>query len=152
MKCITEREIINARMRANGYKNVKDKTLLEIPEEGFKLTEAQTIKGLNYLLNLALNKKGLAFVKAALDEIDSDKLFDDDKMIRKNNPFGYREMFMLLNFNEFRLVDFYDDSTNQMVQMGYHNYLPVYEVIAKDGSSFSYVPKPFNDLKIEIVG
>lgn len=131
MKTITEQEILNARMRANGYKKVKDKSLLEIPEDGLKITPKQTKKGLKWLLNLWKTPK------------DKERL---------NNPFGYREEEVLKNFKEFRLVDWYDDTTSYAVDRGFHNYLPVYRVIAKDDSYFEYVPNTKEYGKVNITG
>ena len=118
MKTIKEREILNARMRANGYKKVKDRTLLEIPEDGFKITASQTKKGLNWLLNKWKTPRGIE---------------------RKNNPFGYREENILENFSHFLLIDWNDRASYYQVKMSYHQYLPVYRVVAKDGSYFDYI-------------
>lgn len=117
MKTITEKEILAAKKRANGYSNAKDKTLLEIPEGGLAITPEQTKKGLDWLMDQWKTPRGIE---------------------RKNNPFGYREQEVLENFSHFLLTDWYDAMSSYGVQQGYHSYLPVYTVVAKDGSTFEY--------------
>lgn len=52
---------------------------------------------------------------------------------RKHNPFGLREQKVLENFRRFRLVDFYNASTNLA-----SFYVPVYRVESLAGNSFDY--------------
>jgi len=141
---ITEREILNARKRANGYSSAKDKTLLEIPDGGFNLTPEQTKKGLNYLLDLAFLPSKMSELRKVYRE-DSNT---PEEYLRKNCPFGEREIYCLLNFKIFLLTDWYDAISSVGFQMGYHNYCPVYTVISKDGTCFDYY---FNG-SINIIG
>lgn len=53
---------------------------------------------------------------------------------RKNNPFGYRETYVLENFDHFTFSGLYDVGRN-----GFAEYLPIYTVHATDSSTFQYV-------------
>ena len=94
-------------------KETKEAFYDNMPENGYALTPKQTQKGLSWLMDQWKTPKGKE---------------------RKHNPFGYREQYVLENFKEFRLIDFYDASNYYQVQLGIRNYYPYYHVIAKDGS------------------
>ncbi len=83
------------------------------------ITTEQTKKGLTWLKNLWETPLGKE---------------------RKNNPFSQYEQEVLETFQQFRLVDFRDESTN------YHrpDYRPVYRVEGKKGS-FDYFAYPWQD-------
>lgn len=79
-------------------------------DTGLRLTPEQNRKGYEYLLKQWKTPFGVE---------------------RKNNPFGYREEAVLNDFEQIKLVTLYP------VGMSY--YMPVYDVIAKDGRVFQYV-------------
>ena len=89
-----------------------------MPEDGYKLTEKQTQKGLSWLMDQWKTPKGKE---------------------RKHNPFGYREQHVLENFKEFRLIDFYNAANYYQTQVGIKAHFPYYWVIGNDGSEFQYV-------------
>jgi len=115
---LAESEIRLLKDRMNRGKLNAFDVLNRMPEDGWKITSAQMHKGFDWLMNRWKSPKTGAE--------------------RKNNPFGYREQEILKNFKEFRLVSFRDTANVYQTQMGIHWYLPVYDVIAKDGSSFQY--------------
>ena len=88
--------------------------LLEIHRP--KVTKEQAAKGLAWLLNQWKTPKGNE---------------------RKNNPFGSREETILDDFSHFELVGMYGDWNEYYGE--YHNFSPVYRVIASNGDSFDYV-------------
>lgn len=108
---ILKNEIICLKSRANRG-NFEDYEKLFADSYGVQISPEQTAKGLAFLLNLWKTPKGKE---------------------RKNSPFGYRETAILENFARFEFVDFYN-AGNAWV----NNYLPVYRVIATDGSAFEY--------------
>jgi len=52
---------------------------------------------------------------------------------------GYREQDVLKNFKEFRLNSFTNNNNFQQQEMGIYNWIPVWDVIAKDGGQFQYI-------------
>ena len=112
---LTEREILLLKRRLNDGK-INPDDIFQI-RSSFKLTDEQEKKGLKFLKNEWENKTGGE---------------------RKNNPFGQREIHVLENFDNFKLIDFYDTSTFYQTQLGIKFYVPIYRVIGKDGSSFLY--------------
>lgn len=111
---LTEREILNVRMRLNKGKLTYDDASKLL---GMKLTSEQTQKGLNWLKNKWKTPKGLE---------------------RENNPFGSREEHIIDNFKEFRLHDLYNNTNAFQDELGIKNFVPVWLVKAKDGSTFQY--------------
>ena len=83
--------------------------------EGLALSEEQNEKGYKWLL---------------------DKWQTPTGKERKTNPFGYREMEALKNFDHFEIVGFYDAG-----RYGFSNWMPIYDVYAKDGYGFQYIVK-----------
>jgi hypothetical protein len=126
---LTEKEVLLIKNRLNHGKYNVTTVLQASPDGGWKLTDEQTKKGLKWLMSQWKTPRGVE---------------------QKNNPFGYREQDILENFGEFRLIDFFDNRNYYQAQLGVHNYLPLYEVIRKDGKvSFQY----YADWKgIHIVG
>lgn len=108
---ILESEISCIKSRANRG-NFEDYEKLFADCYGVLISMEQTQKGLSFLLDLWKTPRGKE---------------------RKNNPFGYREQSILDNFERFEFVGLYNASRGW-----YPFYLPVYRVIAKDGSSFEY--------------
>ena len=88
----------------------------------YSITSEQTTKGLDWLFNLRFTARGKE---------------------RKNNPFGYREQSILDDFDRFELAGLYDYSDGYN---GFHNFKPMYRVIASDGESFEYIPYTRADL------
>ena len=81
-------------------------------KEGTKLDKTQVAKGFKYLYNLGYTPRGVE---------------------RKNNPYGYREEYIVKNPKTIELIQFHD--------AGYGNntfYVPYYEAIGKDGTSMEY--------------
>ena len=125
----TESSISSFRSLMNGRKNTnltdEEKiTLFYIFEEyaPYSITPAQTTKGLDWLFNLRFTMRGKE---------------------RKNNPFGYREQSILDDVVRFELSWLYDVSDGYN---GFHNFKPIYKVIASDGGYFEYIPYTRSDL------
>ena len=120
---IEESQLISMKSLINSDKDAREVIFSALHEtEGLNLTESQNLKGCSFLKNQWKTPRGIE---------------------RKNNPFGYREQAALENFSHFELVSFYNAGNN------YHdNYLPLYDVIAKDGYGFQY----YYNGKVNIVG
>ena len=125
----TESSISSFRSLMNGYKrtNLTDEERESLDylfgeNAPYSITPAQTTKGLDWLFNLRFTARGKE---------------------RKNNPFGYREQSILDDFDRFELSGLYDDSDGYN---GFHNFKPIYKVIASDGESFDYIPFTRADL------
>ena len=119
--CISEQEILLIKNRMNRGEVIDLEPLFE--NYGIRLTAEQDKKGIDYLLNLYKTPRGVE---------------------RKNNPFGYREIDTLENFDHFELVDFYDCG-----KYGHHFYLPVYRCCGRAGHpDFEYY---FNG-EVNIIG
>ncbi len=84
-------------------------------DEGYKITENQTSKGINYLKNTIYKANGSL------------------RNTIKSRAFGLREKAIIDNFSHFLFTDIHNGSSNY-----YEFYLPVYRVIAKNGSYFEY--------------
>lgn len=100
---ITEREILLLKRRANnGDKDAAN--FYPGSEKVIEVTDEQSEKGFKWLYNLYKTPAGKE---------------------RKNNPFGYREMDILDNYNgeRFTFVGFYDD-LNRFRSC----YIPIYEL------------------------
>lgn len=82
---------------------------------GIELSEEQNAKGYAWLL---------------------DKWQTPTGKERKNNPFGYREMEALKDFSHFKIAGFFDAGW-----YGFHSWMPIYDVYAKDGYGFQYIVK-----------
>jgi len=125
----TESSISSFRSLMNGYKrtNLTDEERESLDylfgeNAPYSITPAQTTKGFDWLFNLRFTARGKE---------------------RKNNPFGYREQSILDDFDRFELSGLYDDSDGYN---GFHNFKPIYKVIASDGESFDYIPFTRADL------
>jgi len=125
----TESSISSFRSLMNGRKNTnltdEERESLDYlfgENAPYSITPAQTTKGLDWLFNLRFTARGKE---------------------RKNNPFGYREQSILDDFDRFELSGLYDDSDGYN---GFHNFKPIYKVIASDGESFDYIPFTSADL------
>ena len=125
----TESSISSFRSLMNGYKrtNLTDEERESLDylfgkNAPYSITPEQTTKGLDWLFNLRFTARGKE---------------------RKNNPFGYREQSILDDFDRFELSGLYDDSDGYN---GFHNFKPIYKVIASDGESFDYIPFTRADL------
>ena len=126
-KELTEAEINLAKRRLNDKKFTSHEFYEITPEEGWKITPAQTEKGLKFLNSLRTSPTGKH---------------------RESSPYGYREDEILDKFQEFRLKEFYDDTNATQHEMGIHNHLPIYEVVGND-TSFEYY---YNWKGISIIG
>ena len=125
----TESSISSFRSLMNGRKNTnltdEERESLDYlfgENAPYSITPAQTTKGFDWLFNLRFTARGKE---------------------RKNNPFGYREQSILDDFDRFELSGLYDDSDGYN---GFHNFKPIYKVIASDGESFDYIPFTRADL------
>lgn len=117
---ITEQQIRLLKTRGTQQdKDVFDYTLLDTEqfECGIPLTPDQ-------------NEKGLAFLR--------DKAYTPKGNIRKNCPFGYRELNIINTSSEFRFKGFYDAGRRNYVSL-----LPLYEL---DGMEYYY------DGEVHVVG
>jgi len=130
---IEEGEIISLCKILNGYSKT---TMTAEEKEGIErriwdnhvnISESQTEKGFNFLMNKWKTPRGIE---------------------RKNNPFGYREEEALKNFSHFTLDGFYNNSTVYAQDSGFHNYLPLYSVHSKNGYGFQY----YYDGTVNIIG
>lgn len=119
---IEERQIIDMRSFMNKSKENATFIFSIIQGKQLSLTPQQSEKGHEFLLSKWQTPRGIE---------------------RKNNPFGYREQEILKNFDRIELESLYNNGNAYI-----DNYLPLYEVISKDGSSFEY----YYDGKINIVG
>lgn len=142
---MTERDILNLKKLLNGYARssvtAEEKfelasLLYDCVDEtgGIRITPEQTAKGIAWLKNEYVTPRGVE---------------------RKHNPFGYREIEVLENFSHFTFDGFYDTGSMYMARDGYHNYQPIYSVIAKDGANFQYYMargSGYNGGSVEIVG
>lgn len=81
-------------------------------KDGTKLDKTQVAKGFKYLYNLGFTPKGVE---------------------RKNNPYGYREEYIVKNPKSIELLQFHN-AGNRYVDF----YVPYYEAIGKDGTSMEY--------------
>jgi hypothetical protein len=115
-KVVTEAEIKLMQRRLNDGK-IAHAGIFGDSWKPFMITNAQTEKGLKYLLNQWRGKSGAE---------------------RMHNPFGLREQDILENFDHFELIDFFDDVTSFQNSAGIRHYIPIYRVVAKDGGSFEY--------------
>lgn len=110
---LTEREILLLKTRLNRGEEVDLSSIYN--SDGFAITEEQTKKGYDWLMNQWKTPRGVE---------------------RKNNPFGFREEDILDNFYRFEITGFHNIGNR------YHDYYtPAYEVIAKDGRTFEYILK-----------
>lgn len=100
---ITEREILLLKRRANNG-DIEAANFYPGCDRGIEVTDEQSEKGFKSLYNLYKTPMGKE---------------------RKNNPFGYREMDILDNYNgeRFTFVGFYDDSNRFRSY-----YIPIYEI------------------------
>jgi len=81
-------------------------------KDGTKLDASQIAKGKKYLYNLGYTPKGVE---------------------RKNNPYGYREEYIVKNLKTIELLQFHN-AGNRYVDF----FVPYYEAIGKDGTSMEY--------------
>lgn len=117
----TENEIIYFRKYLGESSSITDDQrhiLLDLfnTNSEYNITPEQTNKGIAWLTNTIWTSKG----KARSTELA--------------RVFGYREKSIVNNFYEFKFVGLQNVSQNS-----YRFYMPVYRVVAKDGSSFEYV-------------
>ena len=125
----TESSITSFRALMNGFKRTNltddERETLDFLFENqapYSITPEQTTKGLDWLFNLRFTARGKE---------------------RKNNPFGHGEQSILDDFDRFELAGLYDDSDGYN---GFHNFKPIYKVIASDEGCFEYVPFTRSDL------
>ncbi len=118
----TENEIIYFR-KAVGSSGLKELELRSklldmfntiLSEKSYKITEQQSIKGINYIKGVCFKKNG--------------QLRDS-----KQNCFSDYEATIILNFRKFEFVGLHYASQN-----AYAFYTPIYRVISKQGRSFEY--------------
>lgn len=122
---ISEKDINLIKNRMNNDKMDAETTELVqwIWDNTPELTAEQNERALSFLKNLWKSPRGKE---------------------RTNNPFGYREQEALEKFKRFDLAGFHDISRYG----GRKFYVPLYDVIGEDGSSFQY----YYDGKVHIVG
>lgn len=109
---IEERQIIDMRSFMNKSKENATLIFSLIQGKQLSLTPQQSEKGHEFLLSKWKTPTGAE---------------------RKNNPFRYREQEILKNFGRIELKSLYNAGNTYI-----DNYLPLYEVISKDGGSFEY--------------
>ena len=117
---ISEQQIRLLKRRGNHQnEDVFDYSMLDTEQfsDGIPLTPEQNEKGIKFLRDLAYTPTG---------------------KIRKNCPFGYRELNIISTSSEFRFKEFYDAG-----RRGYVSLLPLYEL---DGMEYYY------DGEVHVVG
>lgn len=119
---IQEQEIISIRSWMGKDKGNAQIVFSNFPDNGLALSGSQNLKGIEFLLGKWKTPMGAE---------------------RKNNPFGYREQSVLLNFSYFELSGFYNAGNSH-----HDYYLPLYQCIGKDGAAFEY----YYNGEIHIVG
>lgn len=129
---LTERDISNLRKRLNGYSKSREEAGANNYEwkEEYKITAEQTEKGRAWLLDQA-------FKPSRLQEVLSNRKFSGADL-RKSQPFGNRELEILIDFSHFTFTGLFDAGTPYQNNMGYYNYLPIYKVHDTEGYTFEY--------------
>lgn len=113
---ITEKQINLIGRRLNNQKELGEELtkLSELAQEGdLEVEEEQALKGFKWLLNLYKTPRGV---------------------IRKNNPYGYREMEAL----DSGLKGFTYDGHFNAGNYSFSWYAPIYTFIGKNNTSFQY--------------
>ena len=124
---LSEREVNLLKRRLNDGK-IENAIIFDDFQRSFKIDEAHTEKGLNWLKNQWKTPTGAE---------------------RKNNPFGYREEEVIDNFSHFELCEFLNNINSTQASMNINNYLPLWNVYSKDDGCFQY----YSDFKgIHIIG
>jgi hypothetical protein len=119
---IEEREIISMKSLINRNEDARRIIFDALNDVELELSESQNQKGYGFLMNQWKTPRGL---------------------VRKNNPFGYREQDALDNFSHFTLYSFYDAGNR------HHSfYLPIYQLYARGGGGFEY----YYNGKVNIIG
>jgi hypothetical protein len=123
---ITEKQINLIGRRLNHKKDLKEveKLYIEAQEEGLEVTPEQAIKGFKWCFNLYKSPTG---------------------KIRKNNPYGYREMEALVSGLKSFTYDGHFDAGNMYISW----YTPIYTYMGNNGGSFQYYVA---NGKINIIG
>jgi len=119
----SENDIIYFR-KAIGYSGIKNANLRRalkcafnavLERLSYAITPEQTTKGIEYLKFRTFKRNG-------------------DMRQAKSNPFGAREANIIKNFSHFEFCGVHNPNGFS----GYEFYLPIYKVVARDGSSFEY--------------
>ncbi len=123
---LSEQDIISLRSQLNGRRSGKitneqrEDLISAIEDHKPRVSEEQSRKGIDWLRKQWHTPTG---------------------KVRKNNPFGDYEQYVLDNFGHFEFVGLYDTATSVAVNyFGLHSYLPIYRVLSKtEGHWFDYV-------------
>lgn len=115
-RTLSERDTKLISRRLNAGKITQDEVFKDYGKR-YRIDQAHTRKGYRWLMDLWKTPRGLE---------------------RKNNPFGYREEDILENFSHFEMGEYYDAANYYQSQSGMHFYIPLWDVVAKDGNSFQY--------------
>lgn len=133
-KVLSYQEILNLKKRLNGYSKSRENRLKDKIGandyqwlDEYAITPEHTKKGLDWLNKITYKPSHYAKHN-----------WDLDCCVRSNCPLGYREIEILEHFSHFTFTGFYDSATYTANEMGYHGYLPIWRVYAKDGDSFEY--------------
>lgn len=115
----TENEIIYFRKAIGSSSTITDEQRQQLRAifdgHEYDITPDQTTKGIEYLINSVWTKAM------------------KPRRTAKAKVFGERERDIIANFYEFKFVGLQNVSQNS-----YRFYVPVYRVVAQDGSSFEY--------------
>jgi hypothetical protein len=127
----TEIEIVYFRKLLNGYRKTNaDRTeLFELFERSgpYQITREQTQKGIEWL---------------------RDKAFCRNGRIRKTQPFDSDQLQVITKFSRFEFVGLYDlMAESPYPHPEYHQYIPIYRVISRDGKYFDYSPATWGEVK-----
>jgi hypothetical protein len=140
MDTLTEKQILSAKRRANGYFKVKDKSL-KYDDGEYLITPEQTEKGLKFLLNKVFKPSRLKEIRLNEAYREFNRLWTCDD-IRKNCGLDTYEIDVLTNFDHFLFVGWTDENENEgktsAILAGYHSYLPIYRVVDRRGDFFDY--------------
>jgi len=81
-------------------------------KDGTKLDKTLVQKGFKYLYSLGFTPKGVE---------------------KRNNPYGYREKYIVKNPKTIELLSYHNDTRGR-----FNNFQPYYRAIGKDGTSMDY--------------
>lgn len=148
---LTEGEILSIKARLTGYKSLTEAHRQESKnatwKEEYKLTSEQQAKGYRWVINKAFKPSLLAEVKERYStEYGTLDLFE---YTRKDCPFGYRELSVILNYSHFTFVGFYDNTNMYQDKLGYKNLASIWRMYDTEGAYFDYIVLAGN---CEIIG
>jgi hypothetical protein len=132
----SEQDICSFRKALNGYSrsslNREDREkLLELFERRapYRISREQTLKGIAWLQRYCFK-------------------LDGSPRKRKDSPFESAHLEVIRNFSRFEFVGLKDLRADNpySLSLNFHQYIPIYRVIARDGSYFDYSPATWGEV------